>query len=93
MRKEEILLWFEMRCTGGRMMLTSINNLFRSSRTLKALIGMPGDEFRELLVIFEEVLKEKERSKGADPTRKRAPGGGRKPTLRNSMAKLFFILF
>ena len=43
------------------MMLTSIN-LFRSSRTLKALIGLTGDEFRELLAIFEEVLKEKARS-------------------------------
>lgn len=64
MRKEEILSWFEMRCAGG--MLTS-TDLFRSSGTLKALIGPPGDEFRDLLAIFEGVLKEKQLSKAADP--------------------------
>lgn len=56
---------------------------------MKAMTGMKINEFKILLEVFGQVLKEHFASK----PRKRKVGGGRKGALSDSQSKLFYILF
>lgn len=68
----------------------NVNKLARDPRACRALIGMPYQEFSDLVPVFEKSLIELRMQK---PHRKRRVGGGQKGKLPTSESKLFFILF
>jgi len=62
-------------------------------KELLALTGLARREFEELLPAFAQVLQAaEERVQPARRKRQRAPGGGRKPSLRTAEDKLLFAL-
>lgn len=67
----------------------NIEKGYQSNRVLKSLTGLSLEEFKELSVIFEGILRSLKKPK----KRKRAEGAGRKGRLETVKEKLFFILF
>ena len=66
----------------------------RSNRILKSLTGLDIVKFKELVPYFDTILLEtKKQAIKTDKNRKRAEGGGKKHTLGNVEAQLFYILF
>jgi hypothetical protein len=62
-------------------------------KELLALTGLARREFEELLPAFAHALQAaEEQNRPALPPRQRAPGGGRKPSLRTTEDKLLFAL-
>jgi hypothetical protein len=62
-------------------------------RELLALTGLARREFEELLPAFAQALHAAEaQTRSAPRQRQRAPGGGRKPSLRTTEDKLLFAL-
>ncbi len=62
-------------------------------KELLALTGLARREFDELLPAFTQALQvAEERTHPAPQRRQRAPGGGRKPSLRTTEDKLLFAL-
>lgn len=57
------------------------------------MIGISHPQFEVLLPKFAQTLRQAEHHRDWSRTRERAPGGGRKPTLKTDRQKLFFILF
>jgi hypothetical protein len=68
--------------------MLNIERALRSPRAVQALTGVSRAGFEQLESRFAEVIGEQR----ARRRYKRAPGAGRKPTLRALRAKLFFIL-
>jgi DDE superfamily endonuclease len=67
--------------------------LKKKPKELLALTGLARREFDELLPAFAQALTAtEERAKPKPKKRQRAPGGGRKPSLRSPEDKLLFIL-
>lgn len=67
--------------------------LKKHPKRLLALTGLARREFEEVLPVFAQALAEAEaRTKPKPKKRQRAPGGGRKPSLRTVEDKLLFIL-
>ncbi len=73
--------------------MLNIGAAFQSERTIKAVIGVNIEEFNKLLPKFAEELEKERLSTASLPTSSRAPGAGRKHTLREAKEKLFYILF
>lgn len=62
-------------------------------KELLALTGLARREFEELLPVFAQALEvAEEQIRPAPRQRQRAPGGGRKPSLRTAADKLLFAL-
>jgi Helix-turn-helix of DDE superfamily endonuclease/DDE superfamily endonuclease len=62
-------------------------------KELLALTGLARREFEELLPVFAEALQvAEEQTRPTARNRQRAPGGGRKPSLRTTEDKLLFVL-
>lgn len=57
------------------------------------IIGITYTQFEKILPKFSHALRAAEHKKAYEKKRVRAPGGGRKPTLKTDKQKLFFILF
>ena len=73
--------------------MLTYETLQKKPKKLLALTGLARREFDELLPAFSEALTEAEEpSKPKPKKRQRAPGGGRKPSLRTADDKLLFIL-
>lgn len=70
--------------------MLNLERILRDDRLLRAMTGLNRKAFENLLPDFSEAYQQS-RSK-AKVERKRAPGGGRKATLRTSRDKLFYIL-
>jgi len=70
--------------------MLNLERIFRDDRLLRAMTGLNRKAFENLLPDFNEAYQQS-RSK-PEVVRKRAPGGGRKATLRTSRDKLFYIL-
>ena len=66
-----------------------IKKVIRNERMLKAVTGVTAAEFRSLLIVFSQVLREEMAKK----ERKRKIGGGRKGKIKAAEQKLFYILF
>ena len=74
--------------------MINIELAMRSDRILKSLTGLSVVKFKELVNYFEIIIKEESaKSVKSDKDRKRAIGGGKKHTLCDAEAKLFYILF
>ena len=74
--------------------MININKALKNNRVLKSLTGLSIEKFKELIPYFETILKEDNGKRiQNDKNRQRKEGGGSKPTLENSEAKLFYILF
>jgi hypothetical protein len=71
--------------------MINLKQAMRSNRVMKALTGIPIEEFKALLPTFRSALQ-KNKAKQKE-IRKRAEGGGRKHTLKSAESKLFFIVF
>ncbi len=62
-------------------------------KELRALTGLARREFDELLPVFAQALHvAEEHTRPVPRPRQRAPGGGRKPSLRTAEDKLLFVL-
>lgn len=73
--------------------MLTYETLKKKPKKLLALTSLARREFDELLPAFSEALSEAEEQWKPKPTkRQRAPGGGRKPSLRRAEDKLLFIL-
>lgn len=74
--------------------MINIAKALKNNRILKSLTGLSIEKFKELVPYFETILNEEngKRIKN-DKNRQRKAGGGSKPTLDSSEAKLFYILF
>ena len=74
--------------------MINISKALKSNRILKSLTGLNIEKFNELIPYFETIHAEEagKRIKN-DKNRQRKAGGGSKPTLDSSEAKLFYILF
>jgi hypothetical protein len=74
--------------------MININKALKNNRILKSLTGLSIEKFKELVAYFETILNEEngKRIKN-EKNRQRNAGGGSKPTLNSSEAKLFYILF
>ena len=74
--------------------MINISKALKDNRLLKSLTGLSIEKFKELVPYFETILNEEngKRIKN-DKNRQRKEGGGSKPTLENTEAKLFYILF
>ena len=68
----------------------NINTLNKNARAMKALTGMSGEEFHNLVPDFERELY---RHQASRLNRQRKPGGGQTGRLPTAQDKLFFILF
>lgn len=77
--------------------MANINRAFGNQRLMKALTGMPKEEFKQLSIAFGKESEKRKQStykKGIKKgTRYRKPGGGKKGRLKTYEQKLFFILF
>lgn len=74
--------------------MININKALKNQRILKSLTGLSIEKFKELVPYFETILNEENGKRiSNDKNRQRKAGGGSKPTLENSEAKLFYILF
>lgn len=73
--------------------MLTYETLKKKPKKLLALTGLARREFDELLPAFTQALTTAEEQAKPKPTkRQRAPGGGRKPSLRSAEDKLLFIL-
>ena len=73
--------------------MLTYETLKKKPKELLALTGLARREFDELLPAFVQALTQaEEQTKPKPKKRQRAPGGGRKPGLRNAEDKLLFIL-
>jgi len=68
--------------------MLNLERILQSDRLMRAMTGLNPKAFEELLPSFTEAYQQSQ----VKPTvkRKRAPGGGRKATLRTSRDKLFY---
>ncbi len=71
--------------------MLNIERALKDDRLMRALTGMNRKAFAALLPSFEAAYRMQQVM--AKPQRKRALGGGRKPRLASTSAKLFYILF
>ena len=73
--------------------MLSYETLKTKPKDLLALTGLARREFEELLPMFAHALQvAEEQTRPAPRQRQRAPGGGRKPSLRTAEDKLLFAL-
>jgi len=73
--------------------MLTYDTLKTKPKELLALTGLARREFDELLPVFAQALQAAEASAHPAPQkRQRAPGGGRKPSLRTAEDKLLFAL-
>jgi hypothetical protein len=70
--------------------MLNLDRILNQDRLLRAMTGLNRQAFDELLPQFSETYERTVLNSLAN--RKRAPGGGRKPTLRTIEEKLFYIL-
>lgn len=74
--------------------MINISKALKNNRILKSLTGLNIEKFNELVPYFENILSEENGKRiKKDKNRQRKVGGGAKPTLDSSEAKLFYILF
>lgn len=67
--------------------MLSLERILRDDRLLRAMTGMNRKAFEALLPSFREAYEQRQTQPVAE--RQRAPGGGRKATLRTMQDKLF----
>ena len=70
--------------------MLNLERILQSDRLMRAMTGLNHKAFEELLPSFTETYQQSQIK--STVKRKRAPGGGRKATLRTSRDKLFYIL-
>jgi len=70
--------------------MLNLERILRDDRLLRAITGLNCKAFENLLPDFNEAYQQSRSN--PEVVRKRAPGGGRKATLRTSRDKLFYIL-
>lgn len=70
--------------------MLDINRALNNDRLMRAMTGLNRVAFEQLLPSFSTAYEE---AHPVSKTRKRAVGGGRKPTLKRPAEKLFFVLF
>ncbi len=70
--------------------MLNLDRILRDDRLLRAMTGLNRQAFEKLLPSFREAYQQSQVKPGVE--RKRAPGGGRKATLRTNRDKLFYIL-
>jgi hypothetical protein len=70
--------------------MLNLDRILQNDRLLRAMTGLNRKAFAKLLPSFMEVYQRSQMKPGVE--RKRAPGGGRKATLRTTQDKLFYIL-
>ena len=70
--------------------MLKLDRVLNQERLLRAMTGLNRQAFNELLSQFADTYERTVFNSLAN--RKRAPGGGRKPTLRSIEEKLFYIL-
>lgn len=75
--------------------MMNINKILKSKRLTLALTGLTPEEFQNLLPLFAKTQQDIKLNYyyNHQKQRKRKPGGGRKGYLRETLDKLFFILF
>ncbi|MBI5619974.1 transposase [Candidatus Gottesmanbacteria bacterium] len=71
----------------------NLDYLTKHPELFPSVIGITHTQFHSLLYRFSFALRSAEQVRAFSKKRLRGPGGGRKPTLRTDVAKLFFILF
>jgi DDE superfamily endonuclease/Helix-turn-helix of DDE superfamily endonuclease len=70
--------------------MLNLEHILRDDRLLRAMTGLNRKAFENLLPSFSETYRQSQIKPEVE--RKRAPGGGRKATLRTNRDKLFYIL-
>ncbi|HEY9846537.1 MAG TPA: transposase family protein [Candidatus Caenarcaniphilales bacterium] len=70
--------------------MLSLERILNDDRLLRAMTGLNRKAFEALLPSFTEAYEQHQTKPEAE--RQRAPGGGRKATLRTMQDKLFYIL-
>jgi hypothetical protein len=70
--------------------MLNLERILQNDRLLRAMTGLNRKAFEKLLPSFSEAYRQSQNKPEVE--RKRAPGGGRKATLRTSGDKLFYIL-
>jgi hypothetical protein len=70
--------------------MLNLERILRDDRLLRAMTGLNRKAFENLLPSFSETYRQSQIKPEVE--RKRAPGGGRKATLRTNRDKLFYIL-
>jgi hypothetical protein len=70
--------------------MLNLNRIVKQDRLLRVMTGLNCKAFEELLPIFTAAYESSLSKEHKE--RQRAPGGGRKATLRTMEAKLFYIL-
>jgi len=70
--------------------MLSLERSLNDDRLLRAMTGLNRKAFEALLLSFTEAYQQRQTKPEAE--RQRAPGGGRKATLRTMQDKLFYIL-
>jgi hypothetical protein len=70
--------------------MLNLERILQCERLTRAMTGLNRKAFEELLPSFTPAYEQSQMKPGVK--RKRAPGGGRKATLRTSRDKLFYIL-
>jgi hypothetical protein len=70
--------------------MLNLERILQNDRLLRAMTGLNRQAFEALLPSFSEAYRQSQNRPEVE--RKRAPGGGRKATLRTSGDKLFYIL-
>lgn len=70
--------------------MLSLDRILNNDRLLRAMTGLNRKAFEALLPSFTQAYEQRQTKPEAE--RQRAPGGGRKATLRTPRDKLFYIL-
>jgi len=70
-----------------------INYLLKHQELFQYAVGIPYTQFSDILPKFSKALRSAKAKKAHSFDRVREVGGGRKATLKDDYAKLFFILF
>lgn len=70
--------------------MLSLDRVLNNDRLLRAMTGLNRKAFEALLPSFTEAYQQRQTK--PETQRQRAPGGGRKATLRTPKDKLFYIL-
>ena len=70
--------------------MLNLERILQSDRLMRAMTGLNRNAFEKLLPSFSQAYQQSQIQ--AKLKRQRAPGGGRKATLRTSRDKLFYIL-
>lgn len=72
----------------------NIEKVLKNERLMHALTGMSAEEFRNLVLEFEEEMRRFQKKRYvSNPDRIRKPGGGKKGIVKTPTERLFFILF